>query len=104
MDQQRLSLIFYISKTTQQPPPCNTYYKTTTILELYAIIYRIVYNCVLTYPRKINECNETKIILNSAYDVDYVLIKELENGNYISKYIQKPFDTDRLTDLVAEIV
>ena len=54
--------------------------------------------------RKINECNETKIILNSAYDVDYVLIKELENGNYISKYIQKPFDTDRLTDLVAEIV
>ncbi len=54
--------------------------------------------------RKINECNETKIILNSAYDVDYVLIKELENGNYISNYIQKPFDTDRLTDLVAEIV
>jgi CheY-like chemotaxis protein len=54
--------------------------------------------------RKINECNETKIILNSAYDVDAVLIKELENGNYISNYIQKPFDTDRLTDLVAEIV
>lgn len=54
--------------------------------------------------RKIKECNETKIILNSAYDVDNVLIKELENGNYISKYIQKPFDTDRLTDLVAEIV
>ena len=54
--------------------------------------------------RKIKECNETKIILNSAYDVDYVLIKELENGNYISKYIQEPFDTDRLTDLVAEIV
>jgi len=54
--------------------------------------------------RKIKECNETKIILNSAYDVDAVLIKELENSNYISKYIQKPFDTDRLTDLVAEIV
>ncbi|MPZ06985.1 MAG: response regulator [Nitrososphaeraceae archaeon] len=54
--------------------------------------------------RKIKECNETKIILNSAYNVDDVLIRELENGNYISKYIQKPFDTDRLTDLVAEIV
>jgi response regulator RpfG family c-di-GMP phosphodiesterase len=54
--------------------------------------------------RKINECNETKIILNSAYDIDDVLIKELENGNYISEYIQKPFDTDRLTDLVDEIV
>ncbi len=54
--------------------------------------------------RKIKECNETKIILNSAYDVNGVLIRELESGNYISKYIQKPFDTDRLTDLVAEIV
>lgn len=51
--------------------------------------------------RKINECNETKIILNSAYDVNGVLIKESENGNCISKYIQKPFDTDRSTDLVA---
>jgi CheY-like chemotaxis protein len=54
--------------------------------------------------RKIKECNETKIILNSAYDVNDVLVRELESGSYISKYIQKPFDTDRLTDLVAEIV
>jgi CheY-like chemotaxis protein len=54
--------------------------------------------------RKIKECNETKIILNSAYNVDDVLIRDLENGNYISRYIQKPFDTDRLTDLVAEKV
>jgi CheY-like chemotaxis protein len=54
--------------------------------------------------RKIKECNETKIMLNSAYDVNDVLVRELESGNYISKYIQKPFDTDRLTDLVAEIV
>jgi CheY-like chemotaxis protein len=54
--------------------------------------------------RKIKECNETKIILNSAYNVDDVLIRDLENGNYISRYIQKPFDTDRLTDLVAEMV
>ena len=53
--------------------------------------------------RKIDECNETKIILNSVYDVDAVLIKELENCNYISNYIQKTFG-DRLTDLVAEIV
>jgi hypothetical protein len=54
--------------------------------------------------RKIKDCNENKIILNSAYNVDDVLIRELENGNYISKYIQKPYDTDRLSDLVAEIV
>ena len=54
--------------------------------------------------RKIKECNETKIILNSAYNVDDVLIRDIENGNYLSRYIQKPFDTDRLTDLVAEMV
>jgi CheY-like chemotaxis protein len=54
--------------------------------------------------RKIKEYSGTKIILNSAYNVDNELIRDLENGNYISKYIQKPFDTDRLTDLVAETV
>jgi CheY-like chemotaxis protein len=54
--------------------------------------------------RKINEYGGTKIILNSAYNVDDVLGKELENGNYISDYLQKPFETNRLTDLVAEIV
>ena len=54
--------------------------------------------------RKIKEYRGTKIILNSAYNVDNELIRDLENGNYISKYIQKPFDTDRLTDLVAETV
>jgi CheY-like chemotaxis protein len=54
--------------------------------------------------RKIKEYSGTKIILNSAYNVDDELIRDLENGNYISKYIQKPFDTDRLTDLVAETV
>lgn len=54
--------------------------------------------------RKIKECNETKIILNSSYNVDDVLIRDIENGNYISSYMQKPFETDRLTDLVAEMV
>jgi CheY-like chemotaxis protein len=54
--------------------------------------------------RKIKEYNGTKIILNSAYNVDDALVKELENGNYISKYLQKPFETNRLTDLVTEIV
>jgi CheY-like chemotaxis protein len=31
--------------------------------------------------RKIKECNETKIILNSAYDVNDILFRELKNGN-----------------------
>jgi len=54
--------------------------------------------------RKIKQFNGTKIILNSAYNIDDVLVKELENGNYISKYIQKPIGTDCLTDLVVEII
>jgi response regulator RpfG family c-di-GMP phosphodiesterase len=54
--------------------------------------------------RKINEYGATKIILISAWNIDNVLIKELVNGSYISKYILKPIDTDRLTDLIDEIV
>jgi len=54
--------------------------------------------------RKIKEYSGTKIILNSAYNIADVPVKELENGNYISKYLQKPFEINRLTDLVGEIV
>lgn len=54
--------------------------------------------------RKINEYNETNIILISAYNVDHSLVTELESGNYISKYVRKPVANDFLTDLVAEIV
>ena len=54
--------------------------------------------------RKIKEYPGTKIILNSAYNVDDVLVKELEDGNYISKYLQKPIEIDLLTDIVTEII
>ena len=54
--------------------------------------------------RKIKEYSGTKIILISAYNVDDVLVKELENGGYISRYVLKPIDTNRLTDLIDEIV
>ena len=54
--------------------------------------------------RKIKEYPGTKIILNSAYNVDDVLVKELENGNYIFKYLQKPIEIDLLTDIVTEII
>ena len=47
--------------------------------------------------RKIKEYGETKIILISAFNIDGVLVKELENGSYISKYILKPIETDSLT-------
>jgi CheY-like chemotaxis protein len=53
--------------------------------------------------RKIKELNGTKIILISAYDIDDALLKELEDGNYIAKYIKKPIHTNRLVELVAEI-
>jgi CheY-like chemotaxis protein len=54
--------------------------------------------------RKIKGYSGTKIILNSAYNVDDVLVKELEDGNYISKYLQKPIEIDLLTDIVTEII
>ena len=53
--------------------------------------------------RKIKELNGTKIILISAYDLDHTLLKELEDGDYIAKYVEKPIHTNRLVELVAEI-
>jgi CheY-like chemotaxis protein len=54
--------------------------------------------------RKIKEYSETKIILISAFNIDGILVKELENGSYISKYILKPIETDSLINLIDEIV
>jgi CheY-like chemotaxis protein len=54
--------------------------------------------------RKIKELNGVKIILISAFNIDGVLVKELENGSYISKYILKPIETDSLTNLIDEII
>ena len=54
--------------------------------------------------RKIKEYGKTKIILISAFNIDGVLVKELENGSYISKYILKPIETDSLVNLIDEIV
>ena len=54
--------------------------------------------------RKIKEYSGTKIILISAFNIDGVLVKELENGSYISKYILKPIETDSLINLIDEIV
>ena len=54
--------------------------------------------------RKIKEYGGTKIILISAFNIDGVLVKELENGSYISKYILKPIETDHLVNLIDEVV
>lgn len=54
--------------------------------------------------RKIKEYNGTKIILISAYELDADLIKELEDSNYIRKYVKKPIRLDQLVELVADMV
>jgi response regulator RpfG family c-di-GMP phosphodiesterase len=53
--------------------------------------------------RKIKEHDGTKIILISAYDLDHALLKELIDGDYIVKYVEKPIRTNDLIELVAEI-
>jgi len=54
--------------------------------------------------RKIKEYNRTKIILVSAYDLDGELVKNLEENNYIAKYIEKPISIDSLIELVADTI
>ena len=54
--------------------------------------------------RKIKEYNGIKIILISAYDLDDDFIKELEENNYISKYIEKPIHLTNLMELVADTI
>jgi CheY-like chemotaxis protein len=54
--------------------------------------------------RKIKEYDETKIILISSYDLDDELLKELRDGKYIIKYIEKPIYVNDLLDLVSEMV
>jgi CheY-like chemotaxis protein len=54
--------------------------------------------------RKIKEYSETKVILISAYNIDDELVKELKNGSYITKYVLKPIDSERLTNLIDDII
>jgi CheY-like chemotaxis protein len=54
--------------------------------------------------RTIKRYNETKIILISAYDLDTVLVKELEEYKYIVKYIKKPIQVADLIEIVATTI
>ena len=54
--------------------------------------------------RKIKEYNGTKIILISAYDLDDVLVKDLEQNKYIAKYVEKPIHLTNLIELVADLI
>ena len=53
---------------------------------------------------KIKEYNGAKIILITAYDIDDVLLKDLEENNCITKSIEKPIHLRSLMELVAEII
>ena len=53
--------------------------------------------------RKIKELNGPRIILISALDLDHALVKELEDGDYITKHVEKPIQADQLIELVAEV-
>jgi response regulator RpfG family c-di-GMP phosphodiesterase len=54
--------------------------------------------------RKIKEHNGVKIILISGFEVDYILLKELEENKYIVKFIEKPFHLSDLIDEVANTI
>jgi CheY-like chemotaxis protein len=54
--------------------------------------------------RKIKEYNGTKIILISSYDLDDVLVKDLEQNKYIAKYVEKPIHLTNLRELVADLI
>ena len=73
-------------------------------IDLVLLDYRLCDIMGDSVARKIKEYGKTKIILISAFNIDGVLVKELENGSYISKYILKPIETDSLVNLIDEIV
>ena len=52
--------------------------------------------------RTIKQYNGIKIILISAYDLDSSLVKELEENEYIIKYVEKPIQIPDLMKLVAD--
>ena len=54
--------------------------------------------------RKIKEYNGTKIILISAYDLEDELVKDLEENNYIAKFVEKPIPINSLIELVADTI
>jgi CheY-like chemotaxis protein len=53
---------------------------------------------------KIKEYEGTKIILISAYNIDNLLLKELEENKYIAKYVKKPIYLSSLIKIVEETV
>jgi len=73
-------------------------------IHLILLDYRLVDMFGDSVARKIKEHNGTKIILISAYDLDDALVKDLEENNYIAKYIEKPIHLTNLIEVVRDII
>jgi two-component system sensor histidine kinase/response regulator len=54
--------------------------------------------------RKIKAYNGVKIILISAYDLDNAFVKELEESEIITKFIEKPIESANLIEIVARTI
>jgi CheY-like chemotaxis protein len=82
----------------------DMYIKERNKIDLILLDYKLRDMSGDSVARKIKEYNGTNIILISGYDLDGALLKELEGGNYIRKFVKKPIDNDQLNQLISEII
>jgi CheY-like chemotaxis protein len=82
----------------------DMYIKERNKIDLILLDYKLRDMSGDSVARKIKEYNGTNIILISGYDLDGALLKELEGGNYIRKFVKKSIDNDQLNQLISEII
>jgi CheY-like chemotaxis protein len=82
----------------------DTYIKERHKIDLILLDYKLRDMSGDSVARKIRSYNGTNIILISGYDLDHTLLKELEDENYISKFVKKPIDNDQLNQLISDII
>jgi CheY-like chemotaxis protein len=82
----------------------DMYIKERNKIDLILLDYKLRDMSGDSVARKIKKHNGTNIILISGYDLDGALLKELEGGNYIRKFVKKPIDNDQLNQLISEII
>jgi CheY-like chemotaxis protein len=75
-----------------------------TKIHLILLDYRLGDVSCESLTRKIKEFDGTKIILISAYNIDDLLLKELEENKHIAKYVKKPIYLSSLIEIVEETV
>jgi DNA-binding response OmpR family regulator len=73
-------------------------------IHLILLDYRLGDMLGSSVAKKIKDYNGTIIILISAFDLDYTLVKELEENNFIADYIEKPIHMSSLLERVTDII